>query len=277
MDNLFFITSKIAWAFMSPSNLIVFALVFGTLLLLFGRITAAKWFLIPSACFAFLMMLFPFQDYLLQPLEERFPVQAKLPYDIDGVIVLGGGEDQKSSLSWSVAEMGKGGDRFAGAAHLARTYPRIPIIYTGGSSSLVMQDKNNSHIIAQTLLTTMGVHPDRLVIESKSRNTYENFVNTKPLLPKADGTYLLVTSAFHMPRSVGIARKLNINVVPYPVDFYSNAHQFRGISFEYSSHMSGLEIAWREWIGLTVYYLTDKTSNWFPAPEAESKVQIRGS
>lgn len=266
MDNLFFITSKIGWALLSPSNLIIFALSIGTLLLLFKRYTGAKVLLIPASLFAFILMAYPVSDYLMQPLEKRFSKPQTLPTGVDGIIVLGGGEDLKRSLSWNTAELAQGGDRYVGAAELARIYPQIPVIFTGGSGSIRLQGDTGEGIIARKLLTTIGIHPNRLVIEFKSRNTYENFKYIKPLLPKADGQYLLVTSAFHMPRSVGIARQQNINVIPYPVDYRTSSDELRMVNFDFSGHTNTLEPAWKEWIGLTVYYLTDKTSEWFPAP-----------
>ncbi|MDQ7072540.1 MAG: YdcF family protein [Gammaproteobacteria bacterium] len=85
--------------------------------------------------------------------------------------------------------------------------------------------------IAHKLLTTVGIAEHRLIIESQSRNTYENFVLLKDKLPNANGTYLLITSAFHMPRSIGIARQQNINVIAYPVDYYSNKAKIPAMGF----------------------------------------------
>jgi uncharacterized SAM-binding protein YcdF (DUF218 family) len=218
-------------------------------------------------------MAYPVSDYLMQPLEARFAIPQQMPESIDGIIVLGGGEDLKRSLSWNVAELGNGGDRYIGAAYLAKTYPQAPVIFTGGSGSISLQNTSGEGALAKTLLTTIGIDENRLIIESKSRNTYENFINTKPLLPRsskgqAKGTYLLVTSAFHMPRAVGIARQQGIKVIAYPVDYHSNSETLRHWDFDLFDHLKSLEPAWREWIGLTVYYYTGKTASWFPKPVA---------
>lgn len=270
-DDLFFLLSKIGWDFLSPGNLIIFALSFGALLLTFDKVRAAKKILIPSALVSFIVMAYPVSDYLMAPLEASFSIPEKLPENIDGIIMLGGGEDLKRSLSWQVAELGIGGDRYIGAANLAKIYPKAPVIFTGGSGSVGLQNTSGEGSIARKILTTIGIDSKRLIIESKSRNTYENFKNTKPLLPKfskgeAKGTYFLVTSAFHMPRAVGIARQQNINVIPYPVDYHSNHESFRQWDFDLYDHLKALEPAWREWIGLTVYYYTGKTDVWFPKP-----------
>lgn len=274
MDELFFIASKIGWAFLSPGNLLVFALFLGGVFLFFNNFRAAKKILIPTTLIAFILMAYPVSDYLMKPLESRFSVPSEMPEKVDGIIVLGGGEDLKRSLSWHVAELGLGADRYIGAASLASRYPNAPVIFTGGSGSITLQNTGREGFLARKILTTIGIDSNRLIIESQSRNTYENFKYTKPLLPKAKGSYLLVTSAFHMPRAVGIARMQGVNVIPYPVDYRTDSDELRSVDFDLFDHLKALEPAWREWIGLTVYYLTGKTDHWFPKP---GEVSITGS
>ncbi|WP_127471165.1 YdcF family protein [Thiomicrorhabdus aquaedulcis] len=266
LDSLFFIVSKLAWAFLSPGNLMVFAFALGTTLLVFNKLKAAKRVLMPSALISFMVMAYPVSDFLMMPLESRFSTPNPMPPSIDGIIVLGGGEDLKRSLSWNVAELGLGGDRYIGAAKLAQLYPNAPVIFSGGSGSMALQNTQGEGALANTLLTTIGVAQERLILESKSRNTFENFALLKPLLPKLNGTYLLVTSAFHMPRAVGIARQQGVNVIAYPVDYHSNTRDYRTWDFDLYDHLKALEPAWKEWIGLTVYYATGKTNEWLPAP-----------
>lgn len=265
MDTLFFFASKIAWIFLSPGNLLMMGVVFGTLFLLLKWHKAAKLVLLPTALAGFAIMSYPVGDFLIQPLEKRFAKPATLPAQIDGIIVLGGGEDLKRALSWQTTELGLGGDRYIGAATLAQQYPQAPVIFTGGSGSIHLQNTGSESDLAKTLLTTVGIAAERLILESQSRNTYENFVNTRPLLPQKDGTYLLVTSTFHMPRAVGIARQQGVNVIAYPVDYRSNSDAYRHWDFDLFDHLKSLEPAWREWIGLTVYYATGKTASWLPA------------
>lgn len=266
MDQAFFVLSKLAWAFLSPGNLILFGFILGTLLLVMGFRPLAKRLLVIDAIIAFIVLGYPVGDYLIRPLEKRFPVPtiAELPKNIDGIIVLGGGEDLPRTLSWHHPEVGNGADRYFGTKLLADHYPNAPVIFTGGSGQIKLQHMGTEASLAKQLLTIMGISPERLIIESNSRNTYENFKYTKQLLPKPDGTYLLVTSAFHMPRAVGVARKFGIHVVPYPVDFRSNSDSIRSWDFDFAGHLDSLEPAWREWIGLTVYYITGKTSAWLP-------------
>ncbi|WP_317616029.1 YdcF family protein [Hydrogenovibrio crunogenus] len=232
--------------------------------MLFNRTETAKTLLLPASLAGFIVLAFPIGDLLIQPLEQRFKSPETLPKDIDGIIVLGGGEDLKRSLSWGRPELGIGGDRYIGAKELANHYPKAPVIFTGGSGSMQLQNTKGEGSLARQLLTTLGIANKRLIIESLSRNTYENFKYTKKLLPARQGTYMLVTSAFHMPRAVGIANKQAIHVIPYPVDYRGNSDKLRKIDFDFFDHLKSLEPAWKEWIGLTVYYWTGKTSDWLP-------------
>jgi uncharacterized SAM-binding protein YcdF (DUF218 family) len=267
MDNLFFVLSKLAWGLLSPINLIILVISLATLLLLFNRISTAKWLLFPTVVVSLVVLAYPVGDYLMYPLEARFSKPVALTEEIDGIIVLGGGEDLKSSLSWQTAELGNASDRYFAAVVLARHYHDVPIIFSGGNNFLRFQSHEKEGHIAHQILTDMGIAGNRIIIESQSRNTAENFQLMKEILPKLDGKYLLVTSAFHMPRSVGIARQHAINVIPYPVDYRSNKANFRQLDFNLFEHLEVLEPAWREWIGLTVYYWTGKTSEWLPEAE----------
>jgi uncharacterized SAM-binding protein YcdF (DUF218 family) len=265
-DTLFFYLSKLAWALLSPGNLIIILFIFGTLLLLLKLHRIARWLLVTNTLVAGLVLSYPVGDWIIQPLEQRFSQPAQLPAQIDGIIILGGGEDLKRSLSWNVAELGLGGDRYIAAKKLADIYPFAPVIFSGGSGSIQLQNTGAEGHIAQQIFNDLGLLPSRLILESESRNTYENFRNLQPLL-KPDGTYLLITSAFHMPRSVGIARKQGVHVIPYPVDYRSNSAELRQIDFDFYDHLKALEPGWREWIGLSVYFFSGKTASWFPKPD----------
>jgi uncharacterized SAM-binding protein YcdF (DUF218 family) len=266
MDELFFILSKLAWGVLSPTNMIILMMALGTLFLMKGAVSAAKKILVSTVVVTLLLTIYPLGDSVMFPLENRFSKPQVMPVQIDGIIVLGGGEQLKTSLSWQSAELGAGGDRYIGAAILAKRYPTAPVIFTGGNSLLSFQGKGDQGNIAQTVLTAIGIEKSRLIIESKSRNTNENFLFIRPLLPEIMGNYLLVTSAFHMPRAMGIARQQGLNVIAYPVDYRSNQPVLRQWSFNLYEHLEVLEPAWREWIGLTVYYITGRTDEWFPAP-----------
>lgn len=264
MEQLFFVLSKLAWAILSPLMVLNLLLVLGTVFLLFGYRKVALRFLFPALLFSLSLIIFPLGDWLLYPLEARISQPEQLPENIDGIIVLGGGEDIKTTISWQQPQVGQASDRYFGAALLAKQYPDSPIIFTGGNNLLRFDAGTTPAELSHELLTMVGVEEKRLIIESQSRNTYENFQRLKTVIPKRNGQYLLVTSAYHMPRSVGIAEQQGISVVPYPVDYRSQTGESRQMDFALFEQFEKLEPAWREWVGLTAYFITGKTSQWFP-------------
>ena len=117
-------------------------------------------------------------------------------------------------------------------------------------------------------LESLGIPKSRLTIERQSRNTLENAEFSKALVsPKPGERWLLVTSAYHMPRSVGLFRKAGFPVEPYPIDWRIGARDdlfnFMNVAVD---GMSRTDIAVREWLGLIVYRLSGKTDALFPGP-----------
>jgi uncharacterized SAM-binding protein YcdF (DUF218 family) len=271
MDNLFFLVSKLAWGILSPINLIIGLISLATILLWFNKQRLAKLLLTFCLLINFPLLFYPVSDSLIYPLENRFQKPDIMPDHIDGIIILGGGEELKISTSWEHAEMGNGGDRYLAAAVLAHHYPNVPVVFSGGRGFLRFQGMKKEAHIAYQLLTEHGIELQRIIIESQSRNTYENFLLLKAILPDLDGQYLLITSAYHMSRAVGIARKHNINVIAYPVDYRSTTAINRQLDFDMFAHLEVLEPAWREWIGLVVYFITGKIDFIFPKPDQTSK------
>lgn len=266
MSELFFIVSKIVWSVLSPSALFVWLTLLALVLLYRGYLQAAKTLLLTMTLIAFTVMAYPVGDILLEKLEQRFSVPATLPAQIDGIIVLGGGEQLKTSLSWQAPQSGEAGDRYLAAAMLARQYRQTPVWVSGGSNLLQLAAHKEVADIHRQLLLMAGVPAAQIYIEQNSRNTFENLQNLQQVLPDADGQYLLVTSAFHMPRSMGIARKLGLNMIAYPVDYRSQRSGQRQVDFALFEHLLTLEPAIHEWLGLTVYYLTGKTNQLLPGP-----------
>ena len=106
------------------------------------------------------------------------------------------------------------------------------------------------------------------MFESESRNTFENAVMTKKMVdPDPSGRWVLITSASHMPRSVGIFYKAGWKVIPYPVDHDTNSETLFRITWNFSGNLAKLNNAAYEWMGLFAYYMTGKTSHLFPGPD----------
>jgi uncharacterized SAM-binding protein YcdF (DUF218 family) len=263
---MFFILSKIVGFFIQPLNLAILLLFLGLVATALARRKLAT----ISSVLAFLVLVLPVWTSLgammLNPLEERFP-KPPLPHKVDGIVVLGGGFEGAINQARGGYELNSGGDRFVEAAILARRFPLARVVVTGGTGALFLGGEGDADT-APRLLTALGVAPDRLVLEGRSRNTYENAVFTKKLVtPKPGETWLLVTSAFHMPRSKALFDKAGFATVPWPVDYRTSGRE--GISLFADNAADSLQtttIALREWIGLFAYWLSGKIDTPFPGP-----------
>ncbi len=204
---------------------------------------------------------------MMHPLEDRFQRPVSLPEKIDGIVVLGGGFEGGVNLVRGGHELNSSGDRFVEAAILAARYPEAKVVVTGGTGNLILEGEGDG-VTAPRLLTALGVAPGRLMLESQSRNTYENAVFTKNLVNAKPGeTWVLITSAFHMPRSVGLFRKAGFDVVPWPSDYRTSGKESVGISRDNPlDSLQNMSIALREWIGLLAYWMAGRTDQLLPSP-----------
>jgi uncharacterized SAM-binding protein YcdF (DUF218 family) len=211
--------------------------------------------------------LSPLGYWLIYPLETRFPPWNPAQGAPDGIIVLGGSIEADVSAAHDTPVTTNAADRIFATAALARQYPNARIVYSGGSANLVSTDAKEADYAAK-LLENLGLPKSRLIMERQSRNTQENAEFSKQLVqPKSGERWLLVTSGYHMPRSIGLFRKAGFPVEPYPVDWRSAGPE---ALFEFTNtENAGLnrtDLAFREWLGLLAYWITGKIDSPFPGP-----------
>jgi len=129
------------------------------------------------------------------------------------------------------------------------------------------EDKEADHIAP--LFAKLGVAPERLVLENRARNTYENARYSREVAaPDAGESWILVTSAFHMPRAVGCFRAVGWNVIPYPVAHMTTGrdHDPPPLGFNPQAGLRWLGLGLHEWLGLVAYRLAGRTDTLFPRP-----------
>jgi uncharacterized SAM-binding protein YcdF (DUF218 family) len=152
------------------------------------------------------------------------------------------------------------------SATLAHMNPEAKLVYTGGSGSLTRQKLKEADYVVD-LYEVLGIPQERLILERESRNTWENAKFTMEMIsPKADENWILVTSAFHMPRAVGAFRRVGWEMIPYPVDYKVQQKISFPSPLDFGSGLGGMSNAGHEWIGLIAYWLTGKNSAAFPKP-----------
>ncbi|MFV0280755.1 MAG: YdcF family protein [Rhodoblastus sp.] len=201
-----------------------------------------------------------------RPLEDRFP-QPVLDVAPTGIIVLGGAMDEGVSRARGMMAFNEAAERMTEPVALMRRFPDARLVFSGGSGRLKPGRWTESDV-AYRFWVAMGVPEARMSFENRSRDTWENAVFTKELVqPKPGERWLLVTSAMHMPRSVGIFRKIGFDVTPYPVDYLTGGGigDFWGFR-KPAPATQMLATATHEWIGLVSYYLSGKIPVLLPGP-----------
>jgi uncharacterized SAM-binding protein YcdF (DUF218 family) len=263
---MFLIVSKFLTFFALPSNDILAAGLIG-LALIRTRFVCTGRRLVSASIVLFLAFgLLPLSKMLIAPLEERFPPWDPSGGAPDGIIVLGGAIESAIAAVRPASELNEAAERITVVAELARKYQSARILYSGGDRSLV--PRGSEAQIAAALFETFGVPARRLMLEDRSRTTAENAAFSRRLvMPKPGERWLLVTSAYHMPRSIGAFRSAGFTVEAYPVDYRTTGPADLWIPFE--SIATGLrrtDLAAHEWVGLVAYWLTGRTAELFPAP-----------
>lgn len=259
--------SKLLGFFLLPSNLLILLALIGILLMgtRFRRLGQ-----ILTICAVLLLAIIgiaPIGNGLMMPLEERFPKWDPRSGSPHGIIVLGGAVSPDVSAVRGEVALNEAAERMTVVAKLARDYPDARIVFTGGSGRLLGGASEADFVSA--LFESFGIARDRIVLEGNARNTIENASLTKALVkPKAHERWLLVTSAHHMPRSVGIFRKAGFPVEAYPVDFRTRGPDDLTVTFgSIASGLARTDTAMHEWAGLLVYWLSGDSSELFPGPQ----------
>jgi uncharacterized SAM-binding protein YcdF (DUF218 family) len=260
MDTVFFIASKLIGALLRPDTWIVIALGLTVLALLTQRRCLALWASSVTLAALSALAILPLGDLILQPIERTYPTQPSLGR-VDGIIVLGGGEDARASVYWNQMQLEEGGDRYTAALALARQFPEARVLFTGGSGAL--RDwagaSTSEADMAGQFFRGQGIAPDRLRLEGQSRNTAENARLSLALAsPAAGETWVLVTSAFHMPRAMRSFEAAGWSgIVPWPVDYRTSSFA-DGIGWNLTRNLQVLNTAIREQVGQLAYRLTSR-------------------
>ena len=217
---MFFVLSKTLGYMLMPTNFLIGVGFVGAILLLTRFASLGRKLVMAAVLLLVICGLSPLGNLLLYPLEQRFPPwKAGAGAPPDGIVVLGASIEADLSAAHGTPVVRSAPDRIIAAAALAHRYPNARILFTGGSANLISNDAREADF-AGAIFESLGIAKSRLIMERASRNTLENAQFSKALVaPKEGERWLLVTSAFHMPRSVGLFRKAGFAVEAYPVDW----------------------------------------------------------
>lgn len=193
-------------------------------------------------------------EALLRQLESRYPAPpASSLQSYVGIVVLGGA--LSGPELWEAHRqvgLNDQAERMTEAVALMRLHPQLRLLFTGGNASISFEGTSEAHR-ARVFFDAMGVDPARVTYESVSRNTYENALLTASI-PGVDKSqhWLLLTSAFHLPRAMGVFKHAGWNVTAWPVDYRMTPHDSW---FDFSLHSGPAlwQLALHEWLGYAAY------------------------
>lgn len=207
--------------------------------------------------------------WLYFPLESRFDNYKnqtdKGPYS--GIIVLAGSEKTSLSTFHSQPILSNDSERLIAAVALARIFPTLPMIHSG-RGGWINADEWSQNDVAERFFIQMEIKSSQIRYDRSSYNTSSNAIEAKKLILSGENEkWFLITSAFHMPRSVGAFQKAGIHIQPYPVAYKSLLKYTDFFNFNVSENLLAFDLAIHEYIGLIAYYITGRSNDLFPLLE----------
>jgi len=263
---MFFYAAKVGWFLMQPSTIILLFLAAAWWARKTGR-DIASGRLLAAGLGLYLLAATPVPNLLTLPLEQRFARAPLSGPPVTGILILGGGEDAPIADARATHALNEAGERITEAVALAQLLPSARVVFTGGSAALFSGQPTEADAVHK-MLTQMGVARNRITVEGRSRDTWENAVFTRELVePKPGERWLLVTSSWHMPRSMGVFRAAGFDVEPWPVDYRTTGWgDAIAVSKSPADGLRRMEIVLREYTGLVAYWLSGRSSSVFPGP-----------
>ncbi|TWF52784.1 YdcF family protein [Neorhizobium alkalisoli] len=254
-----FLLPKLFWLVAQPLSLAFLFALFGALTAFCGWRRLGGFSALVSALILFVTLYTTAGTVALQTLENRMPKPDGDPQAPSCMIILGGAFENEVTTSRGGIEFNQAADRFVEALRLALRFPQSRILISGGDGSFSGVYEGEAEA-SRRFFAAFGIGPERLIEENTSRTTYENSLNTADLL-KAQGLSdcLLITSAFHMPRSTALFRKAGIKIVPWPVDYRTSGRAT--LSFDFTQPALNAQqtaTAVREWMAIAGYTFTGR-------------------
>jgi uncharacterized SAM-binding protein YcdF (DUF218 family) len=254
-----FYIARVANYLLEPIYILSFCLIILIFFLLFTNYKKLTIFLAKSLLILFVFFGYtPLSNFLLNKIEDfikpsKYPVQ-----QLTGVIVLGGSFDLLlESKERNEVLLNSSAERLTKVLEIYRKNPRLLILFTGFSNELKPKGWSESDI-AKKFFLEQGVRVDNLILENKSRNTFENISYSKDIIKNNKGTWGLITSASHMPRSYFGFKKQGLILEPISVDYRTGTSPIFWINFDIKKGLENWNIILHEAVGISYYKITGK-------------------
>ena len=255
---------ELFWTLLQPSNLIFLCLLFGFGLLGLGAHILGRRIIGLSLLLAVIPSFFPLTQWLASTLETRVTVPNPLPESVDGILVLGGSVDWGVSQAWEQLSTNGTGERLMAANALAERYPEAKLVFTGIFKQIIPQE-----FLATSTDSALFTGPEyagrEIIFIGEARSTYEEaLLSIEQLEPRPDERWMIVTSAWHMPRALETFRTQGWSLLPYPADHKSLSKVRLSPSLDIMGNLDDLDEMVREWGALIIYNRTGRTERFLP-------------
>lgn len=254
---MLFVLAKLVGIFLQPSLVLL-------LCALAGLALRRSWLVALALGCLLAIVVLPVDEWVSRPLEDRFAAPEPPPERVDGIVTLGGALEETLSNSRGRPSLNDAAERLTETVVLSRRYPGARLVFSGGSGRIFPGTMVEADWV-RTLFAQLGVPAGRVSFERESRTTAENATRAFAMAaPKPGETWLLVTSALHMPRAVATFRHAGWAVIPWPVAY--KTRRFGATWGETpGARVGGFDLAMHEWIGLVAYRLLGHSASILPS------------
>jgi uncharacterized SAM-binding protein YcdF (DUF218 family) len=254
-----FYIAKVINYLLEPLYILSFFLIILIFLLLFTNFKKLTIFFTKFLLIVFLFFGYtPFSNFLLNKIEDfikpsKYPVQ-----QLTGVIILGGSFDlELESKERNEVLLNSAAERLTKALEIYKKNPRLLILFSGASNKVKPIGWSESDM-AKKFFLEQGVRVDNLIFENQSRNTFENISYSKDIIKNNKGTWGLITSASHMPRSYFGFKKQGLILEPIIADYRTGTSSIFWINFDIKKGLENWNIILHEVVGIFYYKITGK-------------------
>ena len=262
----FFSFLKSLWTSFHPIQTLMYLLLIGLIVNLFNKNKLFRIINLITLILFILIVFLPNGTYLLWKLENTYSKPKVFPNKIDGMLILGSGTNPLLTDQHNQITLTESIERITESIELMKQFPNAKIVYSRGHSTDYAKEKLSGIDVAKMFFIRMGVDINKITFENQSTDTYENFVFSKKFINNTDEEkWLLVTSAAHMKRAMSVAEKLELNFIPYPVDYmvhknYSWKRDYIIKGRRFLKNLHHFKMAAHEYVGLIAYYLSKRSS-----------------
>lgn len=234
-------------ALLLPSGLITSCCIIGVIFIFFGKLRRVGIFMLAASGILYAVLgSGPISFWLIGNLENQYPpltISDELK-KIDIIVILAGHAEGDALLPLSSRANSASAYRVIEGLRLFRAFPDTHILISGGwEVPKILKD----------LLISLGVPASRVFIENESSNTYESVLNVQKRI--GNKSFILVTSAGHMPRAMSVFHNLGMHPVPAPTH-YMSIRNYRWIAYLPSPlHLTYSDFAIHEYMGIAWYRL----------------------